>query len=60
MGIDYSAVMSRIHDLIIKTFISIEAQVIAAIDMFVPHRALVDTRVGFDTAHFSCWKVCRW
>ena len=36
MGIDEEAVFKKIHDLIIKTLLSIESQVVNAMDMFVP------------------------
>ena len=36
MGIDVKAVFKNIHDLIIKTLLSIESQVVNAMAMFVP------------------------
>lgn len=48
MGVDVSALWLDVHDLITKTFIAIEQQVVAAMDMFVPHQQNCYELFGFD------------
>ena len=48
MGIDVPTLWRDVHDLIIKTFIAIEQQVVAAVDMFVPHKGNCFELFGFD------------
>lgn len=47
-GINVDALWEGIHDIIIKTMVSIETQVTSACDMFVPHRSSCFELFGFD------------
>lgn len=47
-GIDDEKVWSMINDLIVKTIISVEPQVMAAVEMFVPHHSNCYELFGFD------------
>lgn len=47
-GVDVNALWRDIHDLIIKTFIAIEPTVVAAVNMFVPHKQNCYELFGFD------------
>ncbi len=40
-NVDVESLMNQIKDLIVKTFISIEPYISAAVNMFVPHRYFI-------------------
>jgi tubulin polyglutamylase TTLL5 len=56
MGINVDLLWKDVHDLIIKTFIAIEQQVVAAVDMFVPHKQNCYELFGFDVLIDDCLK----
>ncbi len=55
-GVDVPLLWQDIHDLIIKTFIAIDPQVNAAMDMFVPHPENCYELFGFDVLIDDCLK----
>jgi len=48
MGIEVPTVMAQISDLIIKTLLSVESQVVPSLKTFVPHRGNCFELLGFD------------